>query len=99
MNLHQRIVHRAGFRACRCLVPLLALATFAAPGLPAAAGVLFQNCVQGSDGSISCDTVPTGNTYLNDKDAQYGLFSQASPGWSEFDPYQGYNEDFGGGED
>ena len=59
------------------------------------AGIQFENCVNGSDGSISCDTVPTGNTYLNDKDAQYGLLQNASPGWSEFDPYEGYNEEFG----
>ena len=69
------------------------------PAAPARAGIRFENCVTASDGSISCDTVPTGNTYLNDKDAQYGLLQQASPGWSEFNPYQGYDEDFGGGED
>ncbi len=82
-------------------LPLLALIAAAGLALPAAsrAGVRFENCVQGSDGSISCDTVPTGNTYLNDKDAQYGLLQQASPGWSEFNPYQGYNEDFGGDDD
>lgn len=81
-------------------LPLLALAS-ASLLLSAAAqaGVRFENCVQGSDGSISCDTVPTGNTYLDDKDAQYGLLQQASPGWAEFNPYQGYDEDFGGGED
>lgn len=80
------------------LASLLVLAT---AGLlaPAQAGIRFENCVQGSDGSLSCDTVPTGNTYLNDKDAQYGLLQQASPGWSEFNPYQGYDEDFGGGDD
>lgn len=79
---------------------LLLLASAALLGSPQAlrAGVRFENCVQGSDGSISCDTVPTGNTYLNDKDAQYGLLQQASPGWAEFNPYQGYDEDFGGGD-
>lgn len=85
---------------CRTL-PLLALLATALvlPSVAAHAGVRFENCVQGSDGSLSCDTVPTGNTYLNDKDAQYGLLQQASPGWAEFNPYQGYDEDFGGGED
>lgn len=80
---------------------LLAWITIALLGSPlvARAGVRFENCVQGSDGSISCDTVPTGNTYLDDKDAQYGLLQQASPGWAEFNPYQGYDEDFGGGDD
>ncbi|MEB3352973.1 MAG: lactate dehydrogenase [Cyanobacteriota bacterium] len=63
---------------------------------PALAGVQFVNCSRGTDGSISCDTVPTGNTLMNDVDARYGLLQQASPGWNEFDPYAGYNEDFGG---
>ena len=78
---------------------LLALAMLIPALLPARAGIRFENCVQGSDGSITCDTVPTGNTYFNDKAAQYGLLQQASPGWSEFNPYEGYDEDFGGGED
>lgn len=77
---------------------LLAASLLAAP-LAVQAGIRFENCVQGSDGSLSCDTVPTGNTYLDDKDAQYGLLQQASPGWAEFNPYQGYDEDFGGGDD
>ncbi|MFZ0407685.1 MAG: hypothetical protein WAM11_06195 [Cyanobium sp.] len=75
------------------LLTLLALLV-AVPGA-ARAGVQFENCVPGADGSITCDTVPTGNTYMNDKDAQYGLLQNASPGWSEFDPYQGYNDEFG----
>jgi hypothetical protein len=29
-------------------------------------------------------------------DAQYGLMDQASPGWNEFMPYQGFDDDFGG---
>ncbi|WP_254217317.1 lactate dehydrogenase [Synechococcus sp. CCY 9618] len=60
------------------------------------AGVQFENCVTGTDGSISCDTVPTGGTLMDDVDARYGLLQNASPGWSEFDPYQGYDDDFGG---
>lgn len=64
----------------------------------AQANVLFENCVTGADGSITCDTVPTGNTLMNDVDARYGLLQNASPGWSEFDPYQGYDDDFGGNE-
>ncbi|MEI6032596.1 MAG: hypothetical protein WCQ20_15755 [Synechococcaceae cyanobacterium ELA739] len=76
------------------VLPAVLALLLAAPGV-ALAGIQFENCVNGSDGSISCDTVPTGNTYMNDKDAQYGLLQNASPGWSEFDPYEGYNEDFG----
>jgi len=64
----------------------------------ALANVQFENCVTGADGSITCDTVPTGNTLMNDVDARYGLLQNASPGWNEFEPYQGYDDDFGGNE-
>ena len=74
-------------------VLLLSLIGGAAGGL---ANVQFENCVTGADGSISCDTVPTGNTLMQDVDARYGLLQNASPGWSEFEPYQGYDDDFGG---
>ncbi len=60
------------------------------------AGVQFENCVHGSDGSITCDTVPTGNTLFDDEAARYGLLRDASPGWSEFDPYEGLDDEFGG---
>lgn len=63
---------------------------------PAMAGVRFENCVTAPDGSITCDTVPTGNTLAQDIDSRYGLLDNASPGWSEFDPYAGYEDDFGG---
>lgn len=63
---------------------------------PAVAGVVFQNCQTAADGSISCDTRPTGNTLMDDEAARYGLFDQASPGWAEFDPYEGYDDMFGG---
>lgn len=81
------------------LVAAMAVAGLGAAPLPLRAGVRFDNCVQAADGSLSCDTAPTGNTYLNDKDSQYGVFSQASPGWNEFEPYQGYDQELGGGED
>jgi len=64
---------------------------------PAFAGVEFDNCVTGADGSISCDTRPTGNTRMNDEAARYGLFDQASPGWAEYNPYEGYDQMLGGG--
>lgn len=66
---------------------------------PLQAGVLFQNCVSGADGSLTCDTVPTGNTLFDDQAARFGLLINASPGWSEFDPYAGYDDEFGGAED
>lgn len=75
--------------------PISALAFLLLAFTPAHAGVQFENCVRGPGGSLTCDTVPTGDTLLNDKDAQFGLFQNASPGWNEFNPFQGYDEDFG----
>jgi hypothetical protein len=74
---------------------LLAAAVLPLGLAPAQAGVQFENCVRGLDGSITCDTVPTGDTLLTDKAAQFGLFQNASPGWNEFNPFQGYDEDLG----
>jgi hypothetical protein len=63
---------------------------------PARAGVEFDNCQPTPDGGVTCDTRPTGNTAADDEAARYGLFNEASPGWSEFDPYEGYDDMFGG---
>lgn len=63
---------------------------------PSRAGVEFDNCQPSADGGISCDTRPTGNTQMDDEAARYGLFNDASPGWSEFDPDQGFEDDLGG---
>lgn len=84
------------FRALIAAGPLASLLVLLGLALPVAAGVRFENCVTAADGSISCDTVPTGNTLMRDVDARYGLLDNASPGWSEFDPYAGYEDDFGG---
>lgn len=65
---------------------------------PARADVVFENCQPTADGGITCDTRPTGNTQMDDEAARYGLFNEASPGWSEFDPDQGFEDDFGGNE-
>jgi hypothetical protein len=67
----------------------------ALPAPPGQAGVAFENCVRGPGGALTCDTVPTGDTLLTDKDTQFGLYQNASPGWNEFNPFQGYDEDFG----
>lgn len=64
-------------------------------GSPAGAGVVFDNCQPTSDGGLSCDTRPTGNTLLDDQAARYSLFNAASPGWNEFDPYQDLEEEMG----
>ena len=83
-----------GFQARLFGVALLGLLLAAAS--PLQAGVRFENCVSGADGAITCDTVPTGNTLADDEAARFGLFVNASPGWNEFDPYAGYEDDFGG---
>ncbi|MCP9774017.1 hypothetical protein KBY58_09630 [Cyanobium sp. HWJ4-Hawea] len=79
------------------LIPLLLLAgLFPLAGLlPARAGVVFDNCQSLPGGAVSCDTRPTGNTRDDDEAARYGLFDQASPGWNEFDPEEGYNSMMG----
>lgn len=89
---------RGAWRQLPLLALLLALPLLVAlPLLPAArAGVLFENCVGGPDGSITCDTVPTGDTLFDAEAARDGLLQNASPGWSEFDPYEGFEDDFGG---
>ena len=60
------------------------------------AGSDFTGCTSGPDGSLTCNTVPTGNTLTDDIDARYDLDSEASPGWSEFEPDEGFDQDFGG---
>lgn len=83
-----------GFQTPLFTVALLGL--LLAPTAPLQAGVRFENCVTAADGAITCDTVPTGNTLADDEAARFGLFANASPGWNEFDPYAGYEDDFGG---
>jgi len=67
----------------------------AACAAPVQAGVVFDNCQTLPGGAVSCNTRPTGNTRDNDEAARYGLFDQASPGWNEFDPEEGYNSMMG----
>jgi len=74
----------------------LALAAVLLPLAPVLAGVEFDNCQPTADGGISCDTRPSGNTLMDDESVRYGLFNDASPGWNEFDPDQGFEDDFGG---
>ena len=77
----------------RWCVPLLVLL---AAALPARAGVDFTDCQPASGGGVTCNTEPTGNTLMDDEDSRYGLFNEASPGWNEYDPYEGYDDMFGG---
>jgi hypothetical protein len=80
----------------RSALALGAISTGLLVGQPGRAGVEFDNCQPTADGGISCDTRPTGNTQMDDEAARYGLFNDASPGWSEFDPDQGFEDDLGG---
>ncbi|WP_432784645.1 hypothetical protein AAJV73_11425 [Cyanobium sp. BSA11S] len=70
------------------------------PGLPggaaARADVVFDDCQPTADGGVSCDTRPTGDTLMDDEDARFGLFDDASPGWSEFEPFEDDDDMFGG---
>jgi len=78
--------------------PLRALIVLALALAPLAAGasVRFENCVPIAGGGITCDTRPEGNTLFNDEAARFGLLNDASPGWDEYNPYQGIDEMFGG---
>ncbi|MFQ6537921.1 hypothetical protein [Aphanothece stagnina] len=64
---------------------------------PAAADVVFDDCHPTADGGVTCDTHPTGDTLMDDVDARFGLFNEASPGWNEFEPFD--DEGFGGNGD
>ncbi len=50
------------------------------------ADVRFDDCVTGSDGSVTCDTRPEGNTLMDDEAARFGLLDGGDPGWPEFNP-------------
>ena len=76
----------------------LAAAVAVLAAAPGQAGVRFENCQPTADGGLTCDTRPTGNTLMDDEAARFGLFDEASPGWSEFNPYEGYDDMFGGNE-
>lgn len=86
----------SGLNAGPSSQPALLLLALLLLALPGRAGVIFENCQTAADGSISCDTRPTGNTLLDDEAARYGLFDEASPGWAEFNPYEGDDDMFGG---
>jgi len=80
-----QLIRQLRQRALQLSPLLLTIPLFA---FQAQADVLFQNCQSTPDGGISCDTRPTGATWLNEEAAREGLHYQASPGWAEFDPYQ-----------
>ena len=63
---------------------------------PAHAQVRFDDCTPLDGGGVTCNTVPYGNTRMQMVDGEYDLMDQASPGWAEYDPYEGYEDMLGG---
>ena len=64
--------------------------------IPAEAQIRFDDCQPAAGGGITCNTVPYGNTRANMIDGEYGLLDQGSPGWAEYNPYEGYDDMLGG---
>ena len=60
------------------------------------AQVRFDDCQPVAGGGITCNTVPYGNTRADMIDGEFGLIDQASPGWAEYNPYEGYDDMLGG---
>ncbi|QNI59593.1 hypothetical protein SynBIOSU31_02731 [Synechococcus sp. BIOS-U3-1] len=63
---------------------------------PVQAQVRFDDCQPVAGGGITCNTVPYGNTRADMIDGEFGLMDQASPGWAEYNPYEGYDDMLGG---
>ena len=63
---------------------------------PALAQVRFDDYQPVAGGGITCNTVPYGNTRADMIDGEFGLMDQASPGWAEYNPYEGYDDMLGG---
>ena len=76
----------------------LVIAFVSLVGVSVKGQVRFNDCQPVAGGGVTCNTVPYGNTKTQMIDGQYGLMDQASPGWAEYDPYQGYDDMFGGNE-
>ena len=58
--------------------------------------VRFDDCQPAAGGGITCNAVPYGNTRADMIDGEFGLMDQASPGWAEYNPYEGYDDMLGG---
>jgi len=74
----------------------VALLVSSALGQATRAQIRFDDCQPVAGGGITCNTVPYGNTRMQMIDGEYGLLDQASPGWAEYDPYEGYEDMLGG---
>ena len=60
--------------------------------MPSRAQVRFDDCRAMAGGGVTCNTVPYGNTRMQMIDGENQLLDQASPGWAEYDPYEGYED-------
>ena len=79
------------------LMNVAALVTISASLVSAVrAQVRFDDCQPVAGGGITCNTVPYGNTRADMIDGEFGLMDQASPGWAEYNPYEGYDDMLGG---
>ena len=74
----------------------LVIAFVSLVGVSVKGQVRFNDCQPVAGGGVTCNTVPYGNTRTQMIDGQYGLLDQASPGWAEYDPYEGYEDMLGG---
>ena len=78
------------------VLSVIGLVALVAVGVSVKSQVRFNDCQPVAGGGVTCNTVPYGNTRTQMIDGQYGLLDQASPGWAEYDPYEGYEDMFGG---
>ncbi len=90
MQIHQRL------EVCSVSVAAILIGLVSFVGVSVQGQVRFNDCEPVAGGGVTCNTVPYGNTRTQMIDGEYGLLNQASPGWSEYDPYEGYEDMLGG---
>ncbi len=90
MQIHQRL------EVCSGSVAAILIGLVSFVGVSVQGQVRFNDCEPVAGGGVTCNTVPYGNTRTQMIDGEYGLLNQASPGWSEYDPYEGYEDMLGG---
>ena len=89
-------VHASSVMSLSIARIVAAVAIAAAASSSARAQVRFDDCQPVAGGGITCNTFPYGNTRADMIDGEYGLMDQASPGWAEYNPYEGYDDMLGG---
>ena len=94
MPINQRLDQRLDQRFKSALPLVIGFVSLV--GVSVKGQVRFNDCQPVAGGGVTCNTVPYGNTRTQMIDGEYGLMDQASPGWAEYDPYEGYDDMFGG---